>query len=300
MKIRFIVNPMSGPAGASTDRGAEITSAVIEVFGGDQGIFEVKSTLKRGDGGRLAKEASDKGYDTIFACGGDGTINEVASALVGSDTMLGIVPGGSGNGLSRALSIPVDPAQAMALVKRGRPREIDAGIVSDRYFFSTAGAGFDAVLSRSYDLRGPRAMRGVLPYVPLALYNYFHYKAGNVSIKLDNGKRKNFSPFLLTAANTSEYGASAVIAPGAKPDDGFLDLCIVEETGFVGALKCARRLFSGTIFECAGYQRVRAKRVEVRRPAPGPLHADGEPFEAGASFEFNIKPKALKVWVPES
>ncbi|MCK5236885.1 MAG: diacylglycerol kinase family lipid kinase [Deltaproteobacteria bacterium] len=294
MKIRFIVNPNAGAG----DRAGEITQAVRETFGDSEGLFEVKSTLKKGDAKRLAREAVEGGYKVVFACGGDGTINEVASQLVSTETVLGIIPGGSGNGLSRALKIPFNAKEAVGLAKKGRVRAIDAGIMDGRYFFSTAGLGFDAHLSMKYDKRSS-GRRGILPYVPLAVLEFFRFKPEPLTLALGENKFSRITPFMLTVANTEEFGGSAIIAPGAVPDDGLLDLCVIKDIGFGSAIMTARKILNGSIETSKHYQRILTPSAKVRRSKPGAAHVDGEPFMAGETIEFGLLPKSLNVLIKQ-
>lgn len=290
MKIRFIINPAAGGA----DRVRRIEEAVGRVFGDDDGIFEVRSTRARGHAGELSADAVKKGYEFVFACGGDGTVNETATPLVGTETALGIIPGGSGNGFAKALGIPEDIEAAMRLVKTGSARPIDVGVICGRYFFSTAGCGFDAHLSKSYNSGGiSTVMRGMLPYYPLALWEYIWYRPAPATVNIANF-RSTVTPFLLTAANTSRYGAGAIIAPDAIPDDGMLDLCIVPKTGFFSALSLASKLLSGRVTEFKGFESIRAEKIEIQKGA-GAVHADGEPFDWSGDIEISVMRRMINV-----
>ena len=294
MKIRIIVNPRAGTSSVVDD----VSEAVGRVFGDEGGIFEVRTTGKQGDGFRLSKEARDKGYETVFACGGDGTVNEVASALVDGtgecSTILGIIRCGSGNGLARALGIPEGIEKALRLSIDGRVRPVDTGVVNDEYFFATAGFGFDAALSKRYSETTKR--RGILPYFPLAMKEFFSYKPEATIIKYDDSYLRVF-PFILTVANTDQYGAGCVIAPGAVPDDGLLDLCIIQDVGLLTATTYTRRLFKGDIDKTKKFKRIRAASMEIVRKRPGPVHLDGESYHGSEKLKVSVIPKALKVWV---
>jgi YegS/Rv2252/BmrU family lipid kinase len=291
LKVRFIVNPAAG----TSKKVEEITGAVRRVFASVRGVFEVRVTGGPGDAFKLSEEACQKGYETVYACGGDGTVNEVAAALVNSRTVLGIIQCGSGNGLARALSIPIDIELAAALPLKGRVRKVDTGVVNEKYFFSTAGFGFDALMSKRYNERvGGR--RGILPYVPIALREFFRYRPAATLIKWDDKYMRVF-PFLLTVANTDQYGGDWVIAPGAVPDDGLLDLCILHGVGLFGALRYARSLFKGEIDRVKKFKRIRTASVEITRKRPGPVHLDGEPLQLAKSIKIGVLPGALRVWV---
>lgn len=296
MKVRFIINPAAGPF--RSRRAEKVTDAVRRRLGGVEGVFDIKVAGGKESAGSLSKEAVDKGYEVVFACGGDGTVNEVASPLVGRATALGVIPGGSGNGFAMSLGIPRDLDQAVGLVKEGRVREIDTGVICGRYFFSTAGCGFDAHLSRRYNEGAfSGKLRGLVPYFPIAMVEFFRYRAEPVVIRTSLATIKA-APFLLTAANTERYGGGAIIAPGAVPDDGLLDVCIISDAGALNAPSIAARLFSGRIDRFKGFERVRTDTVEISGRDSTVLHADGEPFEWTGDVSISVLPKSLKVLVP--
>ena len=293
MKVRFIVNPAAGGA----DRARIITEAVKRLLKTEQGIFDIKVTKGRGDASVFSKDAVVKGYDAVFACGGDGTINEVARELVSTSTALGVIPGGSGNGFAKSLGLPEDIDSAIGLLKGFKTREIDVGVICGKYFFSTAGCGFDARLSKRYNEgKVSRKVRGIVPYYPLALSEFFRFKPRELTIQTDCQTIK-VAPLILTAANTEQYGGGAVIAPGAQPDDGLLDLCIVPKTGLMAARKLARRVLSGNVTDFNGYTCVRTDRVEITGAGDSVVQADGEPFEWRGSITIGLLHKQLKVLV---
>ncbi|MBI5598639.1 MAG: diacylglycerol kinase family lipid kinase [Deltaproteobacteria bacterium] len=298
MKVRFIINPIAGRHSGRRGMVDEITDAVTRVFSGVSGLFEIKVSLSRDDAFRLSMEAAKRGYDTVFACGGDGTINAVASAIVNSGTSLGIIPAGSGGGLARALGIPLDAEKAMGVLLKGRVRRIDAGSADNgRFFFSTAGIGLDAAVSKRYgDWAKRRVRRGSSLSLPAVLKEYIFYRPGNLTVKWGGGNSLRARPLFFTVANTSGFGASAVIAPSAVPDDGLFDVCVAEPDGFLNALSMARRLFNGRIDRMERFKTIRTDAVEVDREGPGLLHVDGTVFEAGRTVTFRMLPKALGVW----
>lgn len=295
MKVRFIINPAAGPL--RSRRAGKVTDAVRRQLGGVEGVFDIKVAGGKESAGSLSKEAVDKGYEVVFACGGDGTINDVASRLVGRATALGVIPGGSGNGFAMSLGIPGDLDRAVGLVRHGKVREIDTGVICGRYFFSTAGCGFDAHLSRRYNEGAlSRKLRGLMPYFPIAMVEFFRYRAEPVVIRTASATI-NAVPFLLTAANTERYGGGAIIAPGALPDDGLLDVCIVSDAGVLNAPSIAARLFSGKIDRFKGFERVRTDTVEISGRGSTVLHADGEPFEWTGDVSISVLPRSLRVLV---
>ncbi len=295
MKVLFIVNPKAGSKqGKSVET---VTTAVRDMLGGEEGIFEIKITRKPGDAGHYSRDAVARGFDAVFACGGDGTINEAATPLVGTSTALGIVALGSGNGLARSLKIPESAEGAVALAKSFNTKAIDVGVTCDRYFFSTAGFGFDAHLSKRYNEGALSAkVRGIMPYFPLAVKEFYRYKREEVSVKVGNDVTK-VTPFLLTVANVANYGSEAIIAPGALPDDGLLDLCIVPDIGIANAYGLASKLLNGRIESVKGFKHLKAESLEIDRNKGTLAHVDGEAFDWKGNISVSVLHKKLKVLV---
>ncbi len=293
MKVRFIVNPTAG----GLSRVEELTNSIRRVLGAEDGFFEIKVTTGKGVADIYVREAMRDHYDIIVACGGDGTVNEVASALVGSNAKLGVIPYGSGNALALALGIPLESDAAIAKIKEGKCIEIDAGVLCNRYFFSTAGFGFDALLAKKYnDGALSSKVRGILPYVPIAVKEFYRYKPESVEVVIGN-RHIEVVPFILTVANVDRFGGNAIIAPDAKPNDGLLDLVIVPEVGLKNSYKLTNKLMTGKIDSFTGYQCVRAEKIEVRRESSAMVHADGEPFEWQGNILVNVERSALKILI---
>lgn len=293
LKVRFIVNPKAG----GSDRTAEVTAAVREVLGSENGMFEINVAAGSDSLSRLSAEAVRKGYDAVFACGGDGTVNHVAAPLVAASTALGIIRLGSGNALAETLGIPEGVRECVSLVKRFSVREIDAGTICGRYFFTTAGLGFEAHLSKRYNTESwSSRMRGLRPYFPLAVMEFFRYRCTPSHIRAD-GFSAEVAPFLLTAANIERLGGEAFIAPGASPDDGLLDLCFVPRIGLLKSLGLGARLFSKRIEGFPGYTRMRVKEAEITRMGTHAVHVDGEAFDWTGPIEIGVKPKSLRILV---
>lgn len=291
MKVRFIINPVSGTAG----RVKRMTGLVRDVLGKENGIFEVKATTGPGSAGQLAKEAVDKGYEFVFACGGDGTVNGVASQLVGTGTALGIIPAGSGNALARSLQIPSDPLDAIGLLKTGTVRNIDVGRTCGRYFFTTAGFAFEALLSKKYNEGSlTKKIRGIAPYYALGLLEYVRFTPEKISLVVD-GQELSAAPLILTAANTSQWGGGAFIAPGAKVDDGLMDFCVIPRAGVLRTIALWRRLMKGNIEGYGGFQLVSGKEALIKGRKATYAHVDGEPFDFEGDISISILPASLRV-----
>lgn len=291
MKALFIVNPIAG----GKNRLKKVTEAVRRSFKAEEGVYEIRVTKDKLHARELSKRAVEMGFDAVVACGGDGTVNDVATELVNTASALGVIPLGSGNGLAASLGMPFEIPEAVEAVKRNKIRQIDAGLVCGRYFFSTAGFGFDAQLSKRYNHgKISKRLRGIMPYIPLALVEFAKYRTEPVIVKIGaNHIRTN--PFILTVANTERYGAGAVIAPGACPDDGLLDVCIVPHPGIIKAPDAANKLLSGKIDEMEGYKCLRGDTIEIVRKEKTAIHVDGEPFEWGGDIKITTLYRRLKV-----
>jgi diacylglycerol kinase (ATP) len=256
--------------------------------------YDYFETQCKGHAHEMALAAEAEGYDAVVAVGGDGTANEVATALLHKNIIMGLIPIGSGNGLARGLGIPVSVRRATRLLFEGRVRRIDAGAIAHRHFFVTSGLGFDALIGKLFD---DRSMRGPLPYFYIGVREFFFYHPEVFTLQF-NGKTLKIPALLVTLANTPQWGNSIVVAPNALPDDGLLDLCIIHRIGFFSALYHLPKLFTGRLDKIRQYERYQTKSVTITRQKPGPFHVDGEPDEASQVVEASIMPQALQIIVP--
>lgn len=294
MKVRFIINSLAGRSGKLK----RLSESVRKVLKDETGIFEIKAAADREHAARLSAEAAEKGYEAVFACGGDGTINTVATPLVGTDTALGILPAGSGNALAYSLNIPFDLDGAIGLLRSGRIRAMDAGVACGKYFFSTAGFAFEAHLSKRYNEgRLTSRIRGIAPYFPLALIEFFRFRPGEVTLSVD-GSEMAGPPLVITAANTGHFGGNVAIAPDASMDDGLLDFVFVPRTGLFSALSLGMKLCRGTIASHKGLSFVRGKKAVIKGWNIGAVHVDGEPFEWQGDVEISVLPGKIRVLAP--
>lgn len=289
-KISFIYNPRSGmihPKGL-------VQRLIHHYFPRNLCEFEFFATEGKGHGIELSKKAVEENFDIVVAIGGDGTINEVASGLVNSQVDLGIIPIGSGNGLARALGIPLLLRRALQLVTRGGIRLIDVGKVEDHYFFATAGLGFDAVIGKRFD---ETKLRGPAPYYFFGVQEFFRYHAPKYEISFDGRKIKK-QALIVAIANTKQYGNNCIIAPSAKPDDGFLDLAIIDDVNLATTLFYLPSLFTGKIEKTPVYEIYRATKFEIYREFPAPFTLDGEVYDGDRHLSVSMLPNALRVIVP--
>lgn len=226
-------------------------------------------------------------------------MNEVASELAFTGAALGIVPSGSGNGLSRELGIPFDPAAAFEIaLASGRDRVIDAGELEGRLFFNLAGIGLDARVARRF-AAGGLVRRGFFRYLEIAAQELFTYEPDEHTIVVD-GDEQRVRALLVAIANGRQYGNGAIIAPHACLDDGRLDVVVVEERSVAATLVQVPRVFAGSVDRVRGVTIRRGEAVEISSARPVVCHVDGEPFVGGASVRGRVRRAALRVRVPES
>ena len=292
MKVRAILNPRAGVRVPGTREAVERGHAAWT-------DYAVVLTREPGHATALAREAAGAGADVVIAVGGDGTVNEVAQGLLGSRAALGIVPAGSGNGLARALCLPLRPDRALAALAASERRAMDVGVLNGRLFLNVAGIGFDATVGHAFHEHGRRGgRRGFLGYARLSLRELRAYVPPRLRVEVDGGEGFETSPFVLTFANGPQYGSGAVINPGARLDDGRLEVASFESGPLLDTLVAAPRLFVGGIERLRRYRRVCATRVVVTSLAPMPVHADGDPEASTTRVEVELRPLALWVLAP--
>jgi diacylglycerol kinase (ATP) len=294
-RVAVIVNPISGARGRPT-AGLKRAALAERVVAAEGHEGSVTVTTGPGHAAALARAAVAEGAGLAVAWGGDGTVNEVASALAFGPVALGIVPAGSGNGLARDLGLPRDPAAALRAALRGVERRIDVGELGGRLFVTTAGIGLDAEIARRFNARA-LGRRGLIPYWTLAARTLWRYEPGLYTLEVD-GARLETRALLITCANARQYGGRAVIAPAARVDDGWLDLVVVEARSLWATGWHARRLFTGSLAQAPGICMRRYRELVVQAPAPLTFHVDAEPVAGGAWLTGRVHPGALRIRVP--
>ena len=293
--IAFIINPISGGVRPDAARArAELASAIVDRHGDPAEVFV---TDRPGHARELTKAAVARGARLVMAWGGDGTINEVASELVFGETPLGIVPAGSGNGLARQMSIGPKPADAIRQAIAAEPRRIDVGELDNRIFVNVAGIGLDAHVAWRFNERGTRR-RGLATYASIAGRALMTYEPATYTIRTgDDEPRAPVRAVMITIANSPEFGNGAIIAPGARVDDGELDLVVLEERSRFSTITQLPRLFQGTVDRATGCSIRRIRRASIESERPMVYHVDGESVSGGTSLRVRVHPGALYVAV---
>lgn len=294
MRVAVIVNPVAGVRG-TLERARRRAEHAHDVLSSANIEPEILITQRGGHARELALGAVERGARIVVAWGGDGTVNEVASALAFGPAALGVIPAGSGNGLARMFRIPSDPDRALARMLQAADRRIDLGEVNGRLFVNVAGVGFDAHVAERFATL-ERSRRGFLRYAAIVARELGRYQAGAYAVTLDGRELHPRPAFLVSFANGRQWGNGAVIAPAAATDDGLLDAVIVDARSLAGTIGALPRLFSGSVDRLRGVQIVQVKTAEVVAQADRLLcHVDGEPLEAGAVARVRVHPEALRV-----
>ncbi|MDR2058493.1 MAG: diacylglycerol kinase family lipid kinase [Dysgonamonadaceae bacterium] len=290
-KISVIVNPISGTI--SKDNISKLINRLLHPQTFQTEIFYTQCA---GHASVLTQQALNKGVDYIVAAGGDGTVNEVARAMVHTSATLGIIPVGSGNGLARDLGIPMDIKKAIELIAQAQYTQvIDYCKANEHIFFCTCGVGFDAVVSEKFS---ESKKRGSISYAKSAIAEYLKFKPDVYEITLDEGTTLKEEAFLITCANASQYGNNAYIAPDANNRDGLMDIVIVAPINPLDVGPLTIQLFTKQIINNQRVSYYRSSKVTIKRNHPGPMHVDGESLHAGTEILLKTIPAGLRVIAP--
>jgi diacylglycerol kinase (ATP) len=287
----IIINPISGGASPAVARArAQLALAIVDAHGDPAQVFVTEGVGHARD---LAKDAVKRGARLVMAWGGDGTINEVASALMFEDVPLGIIPAGSGNGLARELKVHPRPERAIADALAAEPRRMDAGEIDGRHFVNLAGIGVDAYVASKFSVARRRGFLGYVGITARALASYVptHYRITS------GGTQRDVRAILVTIANSAQFGNGARIAPGARVDDGLLDLVVIEEQSRLATIRQLPRLFNGSVAQVRGCTMQQIREVTIEADRPMTYHVDGEPAVGGTRLSVRVHPGALRVAV---
>ncbi|MBL4677927.1 MAG: diacylglycerol kinase family lipid kinase [Mucilaginibacter sp.] len=290
-KALFIINPVSG--GKKKD---DVPGLVKQHL--DASVFEYDIEFTTGifHAHDLAVAAVGE-YDTIVAVGGDGTVNEIASGIVETTTELAVIPFGSGNGLARFLGIPMGTVDAIKNMNTGRTVTIDAGKMNGQWFFNMAGMGFDAHISHVFAQGSEK--RGFVNYFKSSVQEISQYRAQEYHIEVD-GKALDREAFMLSIANSSQYGNNAHVSPTASVQDGLLDVCVIKPFPLWRFPEMGLRMFTKTADKSKYVEIIKGKHVHITRVKPGPIHLDGEPQSADEDINIEVVPSVLNVIVGSS
>lgn len=289
-QIVFIVNPISG-----THNKAAILNLINDRIDKERYEYQIIRTERAGHAIEIAAEAAANHAYMAVAIGGDGTINEIARSLIHTETALGIIPCGSGNGLARHLEIPLDAKRAIDVINNGKVVCIDYGKINEIPFFCTCGVGFDAFVSLKFAKAGKR---GPLTYLEKTLHESLNYKPETYEIISEDGTMK-YKAFLIACANASQYGNNAYIAPQASLNDGLMDITVLEPFTVLDIPALSFQLFNKTLDQNSRIKTFRCKKLRIQRKKAGVIHFDGDPVMTGNEIDVELIPHGLNVVIPE-
>ncbi len=287
--IVFIFNPISGSLKLIPVRTLIEHNVDKSLFN-----FEIITTQYAGHAYEITCDCVKRGIDIVFAVGGDGTINEVGRGLIGSNTSLGIIPFGSGNGLARHLGIPMDLFRSIKWISNSSVRTIDYGIINEHPFFCTCGIGFDAEISMKF---AESKSRGPIVYMEKILREVLTYRSDTYNLCID-GVCQNIDAYIVTCANAGQWGNNAYIAPTASLTDGMLDVSVIPHFAAIDAPLMAYQLFNKQLDKNKNVIRYKCKNLIISRDEAGVAHYDGEPIFLEPEIKIEIVEKGINVMVP--
>lgn len=284
-KIAFVINPNAGVKKKidiidfiKTNYSIHLNYDII-VWKNKDDFESVKQEVLKGD------------YTIVVACGGDGTVNQVASIVAKTNMALGILPLGSGNGLARSNRIPMNLAKALKVIERGTINIIDGALINNHPFFCTAGVGFDAHIANEFAIS---TKRGFLTYFKTTMKEFFGYKPNHYKIAID-GKKIELEAFLITIANAGQWGNDVYIAPEAELTDGILNVSILKPFSLISIPMIGMKLFSKKIHQSVQLISEKGKKIDIEFNGELPVHFDGEPIRVKDKISIEIMPLVLKI-----
>lgn len=288
-QISFIINPTSGVL--SKEKIGDLIKSRLDK---EKYAFRIRYTEAAGHATEIAREELIKGTEVIVAVGGDGSVNEVARGISGSSSSMGIIPAGSGNGLAHHLKIPLLWRNAIDVINRGNTRLIDTGMINDHLFVSIAGIGFDALIAKRFE---KSKLRGFVSYLKLVAEEYARYRPKSYKINIGDEFVKTKALFIVFA-NSDQFGFKASIAPGAKVDDGLLDVIIAQKPQIIELPYLASLLYWRKIELSKHIVAYKTKELTIRTGKNRWVNLDGNPIKLGKTLDIKIIPNSLKVIVP--
>ena len=286
--IAFIINPFAGTIGKR-----KIINLIEKNVDSSVWTHDIVVTQYAGHATELASHYAQLGFEAVVAVGGDGTVNEVACGLIGTNTAIGVVPTGSGNGFARHLGIPIRIPSAIERLNRCGTMRCDYCMVNDKPFFVTCGCGFDAHISEKFQTADKR---GIKTYIEKIVTEIVEYTPNHYTLHSEESDIET-DAFLITCANCNQWGNAAQIAPKASIQDGKMDITIVNKFPLAATPALALRLFTKTIADSYYIHTLKTKEVTLTRPEGSPFHIDGDPVQLPAEVTIRIIEDGLNVLV---
>lgn len=289
-KLLFIVNPNAGK---------KMSGNLIEIIRNEipkEIEYQIEIWKSKEHFKEILNLLQTKSFTDAIAVGGDGTVNQVAKSVIGTNIALGIVPAGSGNGLARTLGLSMKTEEVIKQIAEGNKKKIDYGTVNNIPFFCTSGIGFDAHIG---NLFATSKKRGLQSYIKITVRELLRYKSQEYILKFNNQEIKR-KAYLITVANAGQYGNDFYIAPEAKINDGKFHLVILKPFGVFGAINVLIKVLKGKAYESKYIETYQCNAVSIARNQEAPIHFDGEPELQGKQVDFVCEPSKLTVIVGRS
>ena len=287
--IAFIINPISG-----TQNKKRLPKMITDTLDRNQWLPNIQFTEYAGHARELALQYARMGFYAVVAVGGDGTLNEVACGLRDTQTALGVIPMGSGNGFARHIGVPLRTQRAIEMINRSEVIQADYGLADDRLFVSTCGTGFDALIAYRFATTDVRGFQG---YFKNVVKDLITYHPETYHIKTEQGVEIERKAFLITFANAGQWGYQAYIAPQASIQDGKMDICMLSNKAIIEAPIVALNLFTRTIDKNYFMDTVQARDIMLYREKASPFHIDGDPVDMPKDIRIRIVEDGLRVLV---
>lgn len=285
-RVLFIINPVSG-----TKRKEKLVGLINDVFKSEKVEYSIEFTQYAGHAKEIASNATENGFGCIVAVGGDGSVNEVGSALAGKNCTLGIIPSGSGNGLARSLKISMDVREALFQLLEGKTVDIDTLRLNELFFINVAGLGFDAQVAHLFK---KQKKRGLLSYMKAMLVVYSRFKPIEISYKIE-GDTYQEKVFLMSFANSEQYGNNAYIAPLASLNDGLIDISILKPFPLYAAPGIVLSLVTKRIHKSKYFVGHQVSELELATSGDAEIHIDGEAMHVGNTMKVGVQPEKLMI-----
>ena len=287
----FILNPTAGRG-----RSVQLFEQVKDVFNRNKAEYTVWETTYAGEATELAKKAVAEGYENVISVGGDGTVLEVATGLVGSECNMGIIPAGTGNDFVRSLGMTTDVEAAAKAILNGNIGKVDIAKTEDNhYFMNVAGCGFDTQVLY-YTERYKKNFKGQVAYLLGIMSALFKYKFISAKIELDD-RVIDQDIYLVAVANGKTYGGGMSVAPGADVKDGYFDVTIIDRVSIFTVLTILPRFIKGKHDGIKQIKSYRSKKVRIFSQQQVPLNMDGE-IIGTTPMSFEVIPSALNMFMP--
>ena len=289
LQIGFIINPISG----ITNK-LNYDIKIDKYFMGSKIKPIIEFTKRGGHATEIAIKFVNQSLDAIVVIGGDGTVNEVVNGIGDSGIPMGIVPSGSGNGLARHIGVSLNFRRALEIIKQGFVQSIDIIEINDKLSINVSGLGFDALVAHKFQNIDKR---GLVSYIKIIVSEFMVYKPQRYKITID-GKKIERDAFLISIANSSQFGNNAFISPNASLLDGKMDICIVKPFLKIESPLVIEQLMTGRLDKGRYLEVIRAKEVVISQDSDV-FHIDGDPFENGRMINAKIIPSTLNMIIPK-